>query len=383
MTLSIFSSPHPDWVVEINHNNRVFGFTLALVVLGVHMLDKGYGTLTWVVLALQCLLYPQLLYWRARSTARPRDAEMQHMLVDSLVFGFWSAYLGFPMWASFAMCVSTCVNHTAYHGAKGAARSLAGFAAGALVAVGLFGFRFVPDMGWPISVVCLLGLILYQVAVTHIAYGRNTKLYDARTQLRLGEQALQKANEALRSRLDEINALQSQLNEQANRDPLTGLYNRRYLDDTLARELARCKREGQPLSLMLIDIDHFKRVNDTYGHPAGDEVLKAMAFMLDARARSADVACRYGGEEFLMLLPQMPLDVALQRAEQWRAEFAAATVAFGDFRIQATLSVGIATYPGDGTSPELLIGNADRALYRAKQSGRNRVVAFSDPAQTP
>lgn len=84
-----------------------------------------------------------------------------------------------------------------------------------------------------------------------------------------------------------------------------------------------------------------------------------------------------------MLLPQMPLDVALQRAEQWRAEFAAATVAFGDFRIQATLSVGIATYPGDGTSPEFLIGNADRALYRAKQSGRNRVVAFSDPAQTP
>ncbi len=378
MALSFFSSPHPDWVVEINHSNRVFGFTLVFVVLCVHIFGKGYGTLTWVMLALQFVVYPQLLYWRTRASARPRDAEMQHMLVDSTVFGFWAAYLGFPMWVSFAMCVSTCVNHTAYYGAKGAVRSLAASSVGALVAVGLFGYRFAPDMAWPISVVCLLGLIVNQVAVTHVAYGRNTKLYETRTQLRQGEQALQKANEALRLRLDEINALQTQLNEQANRDPLTGMYNRRYLNDTLGRELARCKREGQPLTLMLIDIDHFKHVNDTYGHPAGDEVLKSMAIMLNARARSADVACRYGGEEFLMLLPQMPLEIALQRAEQWRSDFAAATVAFGDFRIQATLSVGIATYPGDGTSPELLIGNADKALYRAKQGGRNRVVAFSE-----
>ena len=256
---------------------------------------------------------------------------------------------------------------------------MAALGAGALVAGVAFGFKFAPDMDWPISIVCLLGLLLYQVALTQVAFGRNTKLHDARAQMRQGEQALQQANDALRQQLDEIHVLQAKLNEQANRDPLTGLYNRRYLDDTLARELARCKREGQPLSLMLIDIDHFKHVNDTYGHPAGDEVIKTMARMLDARARSADVACRYGGEEFLMLLPQMPLDAALQRAEQWRNDFCSATVEFGDFRIQSTLSVGIATYPGDGTSPELLIGNADRALYRAKQDGRNRVVAFSLP----
>ena len=103
-----------------------------------------------------------------------------------------------------------------------------------------------------------------------------------------------------------------------------------------------------------------------------------MAILLNARARSTDVACRYGGEEFLLLLAQMPPQAALVRAEQSRADFAAATVVFGDFRTQATLSVGIATYPCDGTPPELLVGNADRALYRAKEGGRNRVVASSE-----
>lgn len=162
---------------------------------------------------------------------------------------------------------------------------------------------------------------------------------------------------------------------------MTGLYNRRYLDTTLARELARCERDGQPLSLMLIDIDHFKLVNDRHGHPAGDAVLKMLAAMLNEQARSGDVACRYGGEEFLLVLPNMPQDIALVRAEQWRADFAVATVLFDSLPLQATLSVGVATYPYHGNSPEELILCADRALYRAKSEGRNRVVLFA--AESP
>jgi diguanylate cyclase (GGDEF)-like protein len=184
------------------------------------------------------------------------------------------------------------------------------------------------------------------------------------------------ANLALQKQLHEIHALQALLSEQVTRDPLTGLYNRRYLDTTLERELVRCRREGQPLSLMLIDIDHFKQTNDTYGHQAGDEVLKQLAALLTEQARAADVPCRFGGEEFLLLLPGMPQDVALERAEQWRRTFEATTFVFGEFRIHVTLSFGIATYPGHGTSAAALIRCADRALYRAKKEGRNRVVVF-------
>ena len=133
---------------------------------------------------------------------------------------------------------------------------------------------------------CIIGLTLYLVIVANVAYTRNHQLHRMRKQLQLDEQALQK-------QLDEINTLQRLLSDQANRDALTGLYNRRYLDSTLERELARCQREGLPLSLMLIDLDHFKRINDTYGHQAGDEVLKQLAGMLNAQARSADVVCPF------------------------------------------------------------------------------------------
>ncbi len=377
MVLSFYAKPHPDWVVEVNHRNRTVGFAFAFAIVGWHMLDRHYGPLVWALLALQFLVYPQVLYWHARNAAQPRRAEQQHLLLDSLLFGAWFAFLGFPLWITFGMCVTTSVNHAAYLGYRGAARSLAALTVGALLAVFLGGLRFAPQMDWPVAMVCMAGVLLYQLSITSTAFGRNHKLHEARAQLRAGE-------EALRQQLGEIHVLQERLREQANRDALTGLYNRRYLDDTLARELARCKREGQPLCLMLIDIDHFKQVNDTYGHPAGDEVLKSLARMLDGQARSADVACRYGGEEFLMLLPHMPPGTALERAEQWRNDFGNATVVFGHFRIHATLSVGLASYPGDGTSPENLIANADQALYHAKNQGRNRVVAFSAlPHSTP
>jgi diguanylate cyclase len=110
--------------------------------------------------------------------------------------------------------------------------------------------------------------------------------------------------------------LQEKLREQANRDSLTGLFNRRYLEGTLERELARCKRENAPLTMLLLDIDHFKLVNDTYGHQAGDEVLRVFARALLESARAEDIVCRYGGEEFLLVLPKMPLNIARGRATQ-------------------------------------------------------------------
>lgn len=191
------------------------------------------------------------------------------------------------------------------------------------------------------------------------------------------ETALRETNRQLHARIEEIGRLQVALQELAVRDSLTGLYNRRYLDETLEREMSRARREGIALSLVMLDIDHFKQVNDTYGHQVGDEALRMLATALQADIRAEDVACRYGGEEFLILLPNMPLETAMLRAEAWRVAVEGLCVALGNFRITFTISLGVAAYPEHGKTPDDLTRCADQALYRAKNEGRNGVSVFS------
>jgi diguanylate cyclase (GGDEF)-like protein/PAS domain S-box-containing protein len=176
---------------------------------------------------------------------------------------------------------------------------------------------------------------------------------------------------------EKLRILQAQLREAAIHDPLTGLYNRRYLDETMKRELARAEREGNPISIFMGDIDHFKQLNDTYGHQAGDEILKALGEVLRKHARAGDIPCRYGGEEFVVILPDMPLEAARERAELVRRDFADLRFAFGDNQLDSTISIGISVYPEYGTTADELIGAADQALYEAKQTGRNRVCLAS------
>ena len=191
------------------------------------------------------------------------------------------------------------------------------------------------------------------------------------------------SNDHLLERLSEINDLQEQLREQAIRDVLTGLFNRRYLDEVLERELSRAMREGHPLTVMMLDLDHFKKLNDTYGHQAGDEVLKVLGNMLRHNARTEDIPCRYGGEEFLLVLPNMSMADARVRAEQWREKFESMQIVFGQFSLTGTLSIGIATFPGHGRTRDELIEAADKALYIAKHNGRNRVEVFTDKPAPP
>jgi diguanylate cyclase (GGDEF)-like protein len=156
-------------------------------------------------------------------------------------------------------------------------------------------------------------------------------------------------------------------------DGLTGLPNRRHLMETLEKEVRRAKRNERPFSLLMVDVDHFKRYNDTFGHLAGDEVLKRLAQVLSAAVRTADYAARYGGEEFTVVLPETSLDSALEVAERIRAKMEEQT--FGvDAAGRVTLSIGIAEYPADGTTVEAVASAADSALYAAKEHGRNRVV---------
>lgn len=196
---------------------------------------------------------------------------------------------------------------------------------------------------------------------------------------RAAEAQLREANERLRQQLKEIGKLQEALQEQAIRDSLTGCFNRRYLDETLERELWRARREGYPLAVVILDLDHFKQINDTYGHLAGDEALRVLAERLRADIRHEDVLCRYGGEEFVILMPRMPLIIAAERAERWRATIAAIRVRFGSLELHFTSSAGVAAYPEHARMPDDLMHCADQALYQAKEAGRNRVVVFAQP----
>jgi len=170
---------------------------------------------------------------------------------------------------------------------------------------------------------------------------------------------------------------QEVLREQTIRDPLTNLFNRRFLDESLERELARAQRDGTPLALLMIDIDNFKQLNDTYGHPAGDEVIRKLGELIRNGARSGDLPCRYGGEEFLLVLPNMTVETAIDRAELWRLQFAKDRTVIGSDVIPATVSIGVAVFPQHGREREALVKAADQALYAAKRDGRNRVAVAS------
>lgn len=168
---------------------------------------------------------------------------------------------------------------------------------------------------------------------------------------------------------------QTELQEQVIRDPLTGLYNRRYLNEILTRELARATRENYPISLALIDIDDFKHVNDAYGHPAGDSVLQRFAKQLLNQTRVEDTVYRYGGEEFLVLLPNCAGANAMKIVEKWRSSFQRTNISYKIGITGITISCGIAEFPTDGGTGEELIATADQFLYHAKATGKNRVVA--------
>ncbi len=189
------------------------------------------------------------------------------------------------------------------------------------------------------------------------------------------EDALRLANAQLETRLAEIEALQGQLREQAIRDPLTGLFNRRYMQETFEMALAHAERLNEPIGVLLMDVDHFKAFNDVHGHKAGDLVLEALGRLLRATTRQMDIACRYGGEEFVLLMPGATLEMAARRAEMWRGAFAAEPLSYAGRGLQATLSVGVAAYPVHGRSVDELLRAADVALYQAKSAGRNCVRA--------
>lgn len=196
-------------------------------------------------------------------------------------------------------------------------------------------------------------------------------------QRRLAQESLLNANQDLHIQLNKVKALQRELREQAIRDPLTGLHNRRFLNSVLPQRLEQAAQRGSQLSILMIDIDRFKTFNDSYGHHAGDALLQSLAGLLRHHTRSLDIACRYGGEEFLLALSNTSLEIASRRAEELRQAFDESENKFGDQLLHATISIGVAAFPMHGMGIEELIMQADQALYAAKATGRNKVIVWA------
>jgi diguanylate cyclase (GGDEF)-like protein len=192
-------------------------------------------------------------------------------------------------------------------------------------------------------------------------------LFHDSTELRAAERSLQDAN----VRLETLNR---ELALQAVRDGLTGLYNRNYLDEVLPREIARAARAGTCVGLVILDIDHFKDINDRFGHGVGDRLLIQVGGRVRAQVRSADIPCRYGGDEMVVVMPGATSDEAIQIGVRIRDEICGTGLQTDDGLVKVTVSVGVAVYPTDAGGANELLRNADRALYLAKSQGRDRVV---------
>jgi diguanylate cyclase (GGDEF)-like protein len=216
-----------------------------------------------------------------------------------------------------------------------------------------------------LAVVALQNARLYEKAQEEIEFRRRTEI------------ELRNANQLLQLQVERVELLQAQLKELAIRDSLTDLFNRRYLQEMLDVEFARSKRSGTSLAILMIDSDNLKDINDKYGHKAGDDFLVHIANIVRSSVRAGDIACRYGGDEFVVVLGNVTEDIAYVRAERLRKSIAAHfIIQREDEKASVSVSIGIAMYPGHGSSGEALLQKADQALYEAKQMGKNSVVIY-------
>lgn len=364
MTLSQSVQPaRAHWAVRMNWKNRSLCFVLLGITVGSHLHGIGAGPVAWVLLGLQFFVYPHLLYWHGLRAAQPRQAEMRNMLCDALCFGAWSAGLGLPLWPSFAMFVGASINLLVFGSWRGWGQALVAMAVGALAGFVAIPFAFQPETsawttGW-----CMFTLTVFLAVFAQDGFVRATKLYQQRTQLH--------------QQLAEIEVLKNLLAEQATRDPQTGLFNRRMLEQKLPELLAECAQSRSPLTLMLLDMDHFKQVNDSLGHAMGDQLLNVLSRHLLQFSRPQDLVFRYGGDEFLILFPNTPLEVAHARAQQLCTAFESRSRRGQPRGVQVTLSCGLASYPAHGQEMAVLLERTDWAMYQAKAAGRNRVAIYA------
>lgn len=327
------------------HAPRTLGLAFGFLCVAAVLLEQGAPAWVLVLLVLNGFVWPHAAYFLSSRSGDPYRAELRNLIADSALGGAWIAAMQFNLLPSAMLFAMLAMDKISVGGWRLFARA-APFQIAACLAVGAFTrFAFSPAPSLAIVIACLPLLIAYPIAVGVVTYN-------------------------LSRRVREQNR---QLGAISRTDGLTGLLNRVHWERAVSAELKRHCRHGSPAALLMLDIDHFKSVNDRHGHLAGDEVIQNVAAVLHAAIREQDTPGRYGGEEFGIILPDTDLDGAVAIAERIRTHIETAVLQTTE-GIRCTASIGVAAAEGAGDDPRQWIARADRALYRAKTLGRNRTV---------
>ncbi len=303
----------------------------------------------WALLLINAFVWPHVAYQWATRSKYPYDAEQRNLLYDALFSGFWAATLQFTPLTTVTLLSMVAMNNVAAGGKRLLIRGALAQVLGAAIGAVVFGLHFNPSISLVEVYACLPMLTLYPMAIGMVCYQLAIKLSEHKRAL---------------SALSRI-------------DSLTGLLNHGSWKDLLHLKFHKCQQQQSHATIALIDIDHFKRINDTHGHIVGDAVLRQLSLELRRNLRENDLAGRYGGDEFCVILPQMPLEQATQVMERMRETFS-------NYRnpqipeLRVSLSIGLAGFQPSFTNAAMWLNAADRALYAAKDTGRNRVSVSDD-----
>ncbi|KQN42123.1 histidine kinase [Pseudomonas sp. Leaf48] len=336
------------------YTSRTLGLLLGLLCVGAAMYPLDPPPWAWGVMLVNALLWPHLAYQWARRARAPYHAEHRNLLIDAFMGGFWIAAMQFNPLPSATTISMMAMNNVAIGGLRFLLAGTAAQVLGIGVGLQIFAPAFIPATSPLQLYACLPLLCFYPLLLGWICFRQ------AHT---LGRQKR------------ELLAL-------SRTDSLTGLLNHGAWKDQLEIEFQRCKRQHKGGAIALIDIDHFKAINDTYGHVAGDIVLRQLGKMLRQNLRAADVGGRYGGDEFCVILPDLPLDRAAAVMDALRNRFA--TLGYEqDPALKVSLSIGLAAFDPQHSDATLWLNDADHALYEAKTTGRNRVICCGDGKSEP
>ena len=330
------------------HRLRMLGLALGAVCVGGALWEQGAHAPSWAALLANALIWPHIAYPLARRSGNPYRAELRNLMMDSASGGAWMAVIGFSPAPSAVIFAMMAMDKVSVGGLRFLARCLAAQAAAAAVVAMALGFELHPLSSTVERLASLPLLVVYPIVIGLTTY-------------RLARR--------VRSQNQTLAALSSL-------DGLSGLLNHSHWEGAVAAEFQRCRRIGHPSSVMMIDIDHFKAINDRHGHPVGDEVIRKVAELLRGSLRLHDVAGRCGGEEFGVVLPGTTVQGAELLAERIRAGIESAMLEPRN-AVRATVSIGVAAFDTRDAGHMEWIARADRALYAAKESGRNRTAHYA------
>lgn len=312
--------------------------------IGAVLAETGASTVYWLGPLVHCMVSPWVGCWLARRCANPRRIERRQLPAEHVLGGMWTPLIGFNVLPAVVILAVLAMQDMLAGGGRAVAAGLAWHALGIGLGLLVFGLVWQPVTSQTVLLACLPAILLQPLAISHLA------------------------NRVIRG----LEAQRETLWELASQDALSGLSNRHHWEAQVRREYARARRHGTPAVLVMIDLDHFKRINDLHGHAAGDAVIRGFGTLLSACLRESDVPGRYGGEEFGVLLAGSSGSAARRVIERVRGELAKVEL-FPD--VHVTASYGIAELDESMRSPEAWMAEADRRLYAAKRAGRDYIQA--------